>query len=218
MGFMKPNESLPAACNSDTGYRTTKPYRAIVRNILRDIHWFIRGATIANPPLCSGPDTILFVCMGNICRSPFAHQFAKTIPTDRPIHIDSAGLRVDKARPSPANAVAAAARLGIDLSRNKSKPVSREMLASSDLVLVMEHWQTRELARRFPDQSGKVHLLSLYIPFTPGTSFYDRFNIKDPFNQDLSVFIQSFQRIQLALFSLSKALDGSSAHPPDRLL
>ena len=73
------------------------------------------------------PQSVLFLCHGNVCRSPFAaalfaREAAARIPT--PITVGSAGL-ISPGRASPPSAVAAAARRGIDLSRHQSRLLRR---------------------------------------------------------------------------------------------
>ncbi|MDQ3870683.1 MAG: hypothetical protein M3301_03585, partial [Chloroflexota bacterium] len=71
--------------------------------------------------------TLAFVCLGNICRSPFAERLAaERLPDGR--RTASAGYFPEEGRPSPGQAVTVAARLGVDLTRHRSRVLSAELV------------------------------------------------------------------------------------------
>lgn len=87
--------------------------------------------------------SILFVCLGNICRSPTAEAVFRRRVTDagleERIHIDSAGTgdwHIDKAPDRRASA--AAARRGYELDRLRARQVSAEDFHRFDLILAMD--------------------------------------------------------------------------------
>ena len=84
------------------------------RRQTKELVWRLRGAFVRNPPLPARVESIVFVCKGNICRSPFAALLAERClaeqgRTSPAIH--SAGLAPSQAGESPPDAVAAAAPL-----------------------------------------------------------------------------------------------------------
>lgn len=97
------------------------------------------------------PVRILFVCMGNICRSPagegvLAKLVAEAGLADK-IRIDSAGtLGMHAGNPPDARMRAAATQRGYDLS-SRARQVTAEDLDTFDLVLVMDHDNHRNVTR-----------------------------------------------------------------------
>lgn len=112
-----------------------------------------------------GEFRVLFVCTGNTCRSPMAAGVLRGLaerrgrPGLRSILTGSAGTFAAPGHPATAEAVRACAEQGIDLSRHRSRPLSREILAGSDLILVMEEAHRREVLSLDPQAASRVHLL-----------------------------------------------------------
>lgn len=113
---------------------------------------------------------ILFVCMGNICRSPtaegvFRHRLAAR-SIDLQIEIDSAGTHdYHVGEPPDARSVAAALRRGIDLSTLRARAVELQDFESFDLILAMDDQNLQELRRRAPLQRhGQLRLMMDYAP------------------------------------------------------
>ena len=86
---------------------------------------------------------VLFVCMGNICRSPLAEGVFRAevmvAGLDGQIEADSAGTGSWHvgARPDPRALEAAGAR-GIDISRQRARQVTPEDFHNQDLILAMD--------------------------------------------------------------------------------
>ena len=96
---------------------------------------------------------VLFVCMGNICRSPTAEGvFRRVLAARAPelqIEIDSAGTHdYHVGSPPDRRAVEAAHRRGVDLSALRARMVSAEDFTHYDLILAMDEENLRELKRR----------------------------------------------------------------------
>lgn len=112
------------------------------------------------------PISVLFVCMGNICRSPtaegvFRHQVHAAGMDDRFL-IDSAGTHgyhVGEA-PDP-RSVQAAARRGYDLSQQRARKVSARDFKEFDHVLAMDRDNLRLLAAACPPEHA--HKLGLFM-------------------------------------------------------
>jgi protein arginine phosphatase len=76
---------------------------------------------------------VLFVCIGNICRSPFAEAVARSKGLD----VESAGLAAYEGAEPTDDAIAVARELGYDLSSHQARPLSEEMLERADVVVGM---------------------------------------------------------------------------------
>jgi protein-tyrosine-phosphatase/glycosyltransferase involved in cell wall biosynthesis/predicted ATP-grasp superfamily ATP-dependent carboligase len=108
------------------------------------------------------PTRFLFLCHGNICRSPFAATLADAqLPG---CEIRSAGFHPIAGRSAPAHVVAAARRVGEDLAEFRSRSVSQEDVSRADLILLMDSENHRDFARRFPDALPRTTLLGLFAP------------------------------------------------------
>jgi low molecular weight protein-tyrosine phosphatase len=98
---------------------------------------------------------ILFVCMGNICRSPSAEGVFRSMLAARApqlaAEIDSAGTHdYHVGEPPDERAIAAARRRGVDLSSLRARTVRTADFDYYDLILAMDEQNLRELRRRAP--------------------------------------------------------------------
>lgn len=112
--------------------------------------------------------SVLFVCMGNICRSPtaeavFRHLLKEEAP-ELQIEIDSAGTAgYHIGDPPDTRSQRAARRRGIDLGGLRARQVTPEDFAHFDLVLAMDHDNLRRLEEMRPPQSrARVRLFMEY--------------------------------------------------------
>jgi protein-tyrosine phosphatase len=112
------------------------------------------------------PDVrLLFICLGNICRSPTAEGVMRALVRDagleEQIELDSAGLGSWHVGSRPDGRAAAAARArGISLN-GRARTVTRGDFEDFDLLLAMDRSNLRELRRMAPDDQAraKVRLL-----------------------------------------------------------
>jgi len=103
------------------------------------------------------PRTILVVCLGNVCRSPMAAVLiSRALPG---CEVTSAGLAPPVGAAADPRAVQLLAQEGCDLTSHRARAVDGELVASADLVLVMETLQRETLEERFPQSRGKTFRL-----------------------------------------------------------
>jgi protein-tyrosine-phosphatase len=186
-------------------------FRRLVRRNLKDIYWRLYGCAIVNPPIPDNPKSFLFVCKGNICRSPFAEHIARKHGEEKLLSsrsFNSAGINVSKALPPPAEAVIAARRFGIILDGHKSRRMTEELAASHDMIIAMQTWHFKVLRESFPRFQHKIFLLPL-LDKKNGTALrtYDRYNISDPYGNPVDIFHECFLRIENCLLSLYTEID-----------
>ncbi len=101
---------------------------------------------------------ILFVCTGNVCRSPLAERLATAGAREKLAHspeadmvkIASAGLSAVADRPMDPHAAAALIELGGDPADFRSREFTRELAADADLVLTMTRDQRRTVLEATP--------------------------------------------------------------------
>jgi protein-tyrosine phosphatase len=104
---------------------------------------------------------VLFVCTGNICRSPLAAAlWKKRYPR---LRADSAGLIPRAGRPSPDNVRAAACARGANLVDHRSRTLDETMLRESDVIVLFEPRHFVELRRAFPEHVDKIVMLGALL-------------------------------------------------------
>ncbi|HZD52418.1 MAG TPA: low molecular weight protein-tyrosine-phosphatase [Woeseiaceae bacterium] len=134
------------------------------------------------------PVRVLFVCMGNICRSPTAEgAFRKVVleaGLSEVVHIESAGTHAyHVGAPPDHRAQAAAHRRGITLSDIRARRVSDEDFEVFDHILVMDRENLTELLQRVPDEhKAKVRL---FLEFAGGVQVAE---VPDPYYGGASGF------------------------------
>ncbi|MFO7306515.1 MAG: low molecular weight protein-tyrosine-phosphatase [Gammaproteobacteria bacterium] len=108
---------------------------------------------------------LLFVCMGNICRSPTAEAVFRRVVAERApglaVEIDSAGTHgYHVGSPPDRRAIEAARRRGLDLSGLRARQVSVADFERFDLILAMDEDNVADLSRMAPPQyHSRIRLL-----------------------------------------------------------
>lgn len=139
-------------------------------------------------PTESGSDapavSVLFVCLGNICRSPLAEGVLLDLLDERGlsgrVEVDSAGTGAYHVGESPdPRSVEVARRNGIDL-RGRARQVANEDLETFDYLVAMDRSNLRnleDLASQSPDEAG-LHLLR---EFDPEAGEGSELDVPDPY-------------------------------------
>jgi len=113
---------------------------------------------------------ILFVCLGNICRSPTAEGVLRALAAreapELPLEVDSAGTAdYHVGQPPDPRTRAAAARRGYDLSALRARTVDVADFDRFDLILAMDRENLGALKRRAPSHAHER--LRLFLEFAP---------------------------------------------------
>lgn len=148
------------------------------------------------------PHSILFICHGNICRSPFAAAlFAHYAPValSGSMRITSAGF-IGPDRAPPAKALVAGARFGVDLSSHRSSLATTASVAAADLVVVMSEEQAKSVRLRASAATRVLVLGDL------DSHPIERRTILDPWGRPDAAFDASYARIDRCVRELVRIL------------
>ena len=140
------------------------------------------------------------MCTGNICRSPFAQGLFMNIVASRGLKgftADSAGLLALPDNSATYMAQRVAAEYGVDLADHEAKSVSKDLVAWSDLILVMEKSHEDGILAVFPKAEGKVLLTRYFARF--GSR---RRGIADPYGLQYDAYRFCFLDIEDAVSGL----------------
>jgi len=149
------------------------------------------------PPMTQ---SILFVCLGNICRSPTAEAIFRVQAKGRGLEIDSAGTSGwHDGNPSDVRASAEAARRGIDMSYIRSRKVVATDFERFDLIVAMDAQNMRDLQAVQP--VGSRAKLARLLEYAPEVGISD---VPDPYYEDN--FPEVLDMIELACGRLLDAL------------
>jgi protein-tyrosine phosphatase len=168
---------------------------------------------------------VLFVCMGNICRSPTAEgvfrRVLKEHAPDLDVQIDSAGTHGYHAgQPPDVRASRAAERRGVDLRELRARQVTERDFAHFELVLAMDVQNRDALVEICPvEYRSRIRLL---LEFAPHTGRHD---VPDPYYGGSTGFEYVLDLVEEASIGLLDYLrrtpppepeQASAATPPER--
>jgi protein-tyrosine phosphatase len=143
-------------------------------------------------------ERLVFVCRGNICRSPYAEARARQAG----LSASSFGLESGPPGPAEETIVRLAAAAGIDLSSHRSRSIADLDVGNRDLLLGMEPWHGWALRRLAAGPGAQVTLLGLWA--TP-----PRPHLEDPYGLSETYFATCMQIINDALEGIAGKIDAS---------
>jgi protein-tyrosine-phosphatase len=144
------------------------------------------------------PKSVLFVCHGNINRSPYAEALLKRRAESR-LRIASAGF-IGPGRSAPAIAIEVARDRGVSLDSHRSQLITAEALRDHDLVVVMDERQARAI-RTFGCPPERVLVLGDLDPLRPATR-----RIQDPVDRPREDYVTIFGRIERCVSALETCI------------
>jgi predicted ATP-grasp superfamily ATP-dependent carboligase/protein-tyrosine-phosphatase len=156
--------------------------------------------------LLQGAHTILFVCHGNIIRSPMAkvllEQKLKQRGTNH-IRIVSAGVHASASRTADQRAQVVAQEFGICLNDHRSQRVNANMIDEADVIFVMDFVNEADLVAEYPKATKKICLM--------GALFEDgEVELSDPYDRDIVKLRACFSRLDKCTNKLALVVNRGS--------
>jgi protein-tyrosine phosphatase len=148
---------------------------------------------------------ILFVCLGNICRSPLAEgvmrDLARRAGHGEAISVDSAGTGAwHVGDPPDRRSIAVAGAHGIDIANLRGRKIGIADFEAFDLILGMDRSNVRELRALAPAAADKVHL---FMNYAVGRND----DVPDPYYESAHAFEALYQMLVAGCSSLLAKLE-----------
>jgi len=138
--------------------------------------------------------SILFICMGNTCRSCMAESiFNKLNMLDNIAY--SAGLSISPNSTTSLNAdLVLKSAMNIDIKDRKAVQLTNKNVEEADLILTMTKYMNDILSMNFPASKGKVYTLNEYVGIQG--------DIVDPYGRDIVTYSETLQVIKNSIVLL----------------
>ena len=188
---------------------------------LKDFAWSafqsLRSKLIGPAPLPTGlwqkiramaatghqPINILFLCQGNICRSPYAELKLRQLLAGRhaDCEVQSAGMLPRNRRPSPGVAVQAAGKHGVNLTAHRSRHACEQTIRSASVIVLFDRINWSSLNARYPSSMDKAYFLGELDNMNEKAT-----EVLDPEGQSEEAFDATYRQIDRCLEKLVAAL------------
>jgi glycine hydroxymethyltransferase len=155
--------------------------------------------------------TILFVCTGNVCRSPMAEGLFRHAMANRgDYRVGSAGVGAIDGQPPSAYAQRALKELGIDISRQRSRMLTAELVNQADYIFGMTHSHVDSITLLYPQAAEKTFLLR---EFDDTLDAFEK-DITDPIGGSYDVYVACRDQIEQGIASMLNFLEQTGSLAP----
>lgn len=180
-----------------------RPLARKIKSWRIDRHWQRHHHSVLHRLRGSGsPKKIVFVCYGNICRSPLAARLAEQRLSA--ISIESAGFHQRIGRTSPEKMRRIADAMGVDLSQHHSMRLTCRQLLEADLIIAMDLENLELLQNECPEALPRTTLLGLFAD-------PPRVSIADPYPADEDTTRKICEQVRLGVEGLANCLARTEA-------
>ena len=149
---------------------------------------------------------ILFICTGNVCRSPMAEGLFRHSAGEAEYEIRSAGVGAMDGQPPSSHSVTAMQEIGIDITEQRSARLTAELVDWADYIFGMTHSHTDAVNLMFPQATEKAFRIR---EFNPNLRDFEK-EIADPIGGPLDLYRQTRNEIQDAIKHMSEFIAQSS--------
>lgn len=148
--------------------------------------------------------TILFVCTGNVCRSPMAEALLRRATRDRSdLRAISAGIGAIYGQPPSSHAVRALSEVGVTLEGFRSRMLTAELVDQADYIFGMTRGHVEGINLLYPHAAEKTFLLR---EFDESLGPYEK-DIADPIGGSIEVYLTCRDQLEQGIASLLKFID-----------
>ncbi len=155
--------------------------------------------------------SVLFVCTGNICRSPIAEGlFRRLIGNRKDIEVASAGVHAVRGQPPSLYAVQVCETEDVDISALRSQPLTAILAERATHIFAMTGAHLETIHMLFPHGAEKAYLLREFEE--PGTTVWR--DVPDPIGMGRDVYETCAATIKNALPSVLAFVEQTSLVPP----
>ena len=155
--------------------------------------------------------SVLFVCTGNICRSPIAEGlFCRLIGNRKDVEVSSAGVHAVRGQPPSLYAVQVCEDNGVDISNLRSQPLTAGLVDRATHIFAMTGAHLETIHLLFPQGAEKSYLLREFEE--PGTTVWR--DVPDPIGLGREVYEVCARTIKNALPSVLAFVEQSALVPP----
>jgi glycine hydroxymethyltransferase len=148
--------------------------------------------------------TVLFVCTGNVCRSPMAEgMFRRAVQGRGGFRALSAGLGAVEGQPPSAHAIQAVKELQIDISSLRSHMLTPELVQQADYIFGMTHSHVDTVTLLYPHAAEKTFLLR---EFDETLDTFEK-DISDPIGGSYEVYLTCRDQIEQGIVSLLRFIE-----------
>ncbi|MBI4324155.1 MAG: ribose 5-phosphate isomerase B [Chloroflexi bacterium] len=154
--------------------------------------------------------TILFVCTGNVCRSPMAEGlFRHAVQGRGEYQVLSAGVGAMDGQPPSGHAVQVLEDLGIDISRQRSRMLTAELVEQADYIFGMTHGHLDAITLLYPKAAEKTFLLR---EFDETLDAFEK-DIPDPIGGSFETYLNCRDQIEQGIAAMLKFVEQTSGAP-----
>jgi RpiB/LacA/LacB family sugar-phosphate isomerase len=148
--------------------------------------------------------TILFICTGNVCRSPMAEAlFRRAVAGRGDFRALSAGLGAVDGQPPTQHSVTAMRELGVDISAQRSRALTANLLREADYIFGMTHGHVDTIGLLYPAAAEKTFLLR---EFDEAPDPFEK-DISDPIGGSYDVYVHCREQIERGIASILKFME-----------
>lgn len=146
---------------------------------------------------------VLFVCTGNMCRSPLAEGiFKRKLTIECPesikhkIWVESCGIYAYDGNKPSENAIKVGQQNGVDISTIRSKPINRVLVEQSDLIFALSIDHLNYIQENFPTARHKTYLMKVFGK-DRGVTISD--SIPDPMGFSMDFYLKTYNEIHVTI-------------------